>query len=148
VQKFEGAKRGKIVSCPLEFQGSGSNLSAPRETTCRAAGSVKSALRKIPSTAPPTAADDATTTSSTLDSTIRRTDRVPLTSLTDEEIVTSSIPLLFLPPTPRLLLGRREDVAMEGRENGSEEAIPLMERRCSGSAGLDGMGATARASRP
>jgi len=32
---------GEIVSSPLEFQGLGSNLSAPRETTCRAAGRLR-----------------------------------------------------------------------------------------------------------
>uniref|UniRef100_A0A0A9FBF4 AGA2 n=1 Tax=Arundo donax TaxID=35708 RepID=A0A0A9FBF4_ARUDO len=63
-------------------------LRAPRETTWRAAGSAKSAPMKTPSTAPPAAADDATTTSGTPDSTVRpQTDSVPPASLTDEAIV-------------------------------------------------------------
>uniref|UniRef100_A0A0A8XW72 AGA2 n=1 Tax=Arundo donax TaxID=35708 RepID=A0A0A8XW72_ARUDO len=73
-------------------------LRAPRETMCRAAGLAKSAPMKTPSTAPSAAADDATTASGTLDSTVRpQTDSVPPVSLTDDAIVISSFPSsLFL----------------------------------------------------
>jgi len=65
-------------------------LRSPRETTCRAAGSAKSAPMKTPSTAPPAAADEATTASGTPDSTVRpHTDSVPPASLTDEATVIS-----------------------------------------------------------
>jgi len=72
-------------------------LRSPRETTCRAAGAAKSAPMKTPSTAPPAAADEATTASGTPDSTVRpHTDRVPPASLTDEEIVISGPSLVLL----------------------------------------------------
>lgn len=65
-------------------------LRSPRETTCRAAGSAKSAPRKIPWTAPSVAADVATTASGTPDSTVRpHTVRLPPASLTDEATVIS-----------------------------------------------------------